>query len=193
MIILRSSQQLHHTYQWHYSNTIVDKIFCARNNAEDIVQVRAEGFKVGNNNNNGPAPENIPAGPTLVKEVDKKNCLSLDQEWGWDSTCNRQKGGHHHISAKVNNHNKQDLIDLGFLEVFWLMLPQFYFYLTIIKHTSNALKEEGRNKWLQGEFPCFLGCNFFMACTFAFSMLEGACCKCIDILIMFLLLFLFNY
>ena len=65
------------------SNEINNKIYHARNNAEDIANVRAEGFLVADDND--PAPENIPGATTaLVKE----NGLPLNQEWGWDNTCN---------------------------------------------------------------------------------------------------------
>ena len=60
-------------------------------------------------------------------------------------------------------------VDLGFCQVFWLMFPQFYIYLTIVKHTSNALTEEGWNKMLQEEFDCFLVWIYFMACTSGFA------------------------
>ena len=80
-----------------------------------MAQVRDTGFLVDDDNN--PAPETIPA-PDAVEATPKENGLPLDQEWGWDNTCNRQKKGHHHTDAKINDHLKQDLFDLGFLEVF---------------------------------------------------------------------------
>ena len=144
--------------------------------------MRGDGFLVDDNNN--PAPENIPAFDG-VEEAPKENGLPLDQEWGWDNTCNRQKKGHHHSDAKINDHSKQDLIDLGFLEVFWLMFPLAYFQLSVVNFTSQTLKAEGHDKTSLGELTRFLRCIFFMACTFGFakeafwsskpvSMMEGA-------------------
>ena len=159
-----------------------DIIYNSRNNAEDIAQVRDAGFLVDDDND--PAPENIPA-PDVVEEAPKENGLPLDQEWGWDNTCNRQKKGHHHSDAKINDHSKQDLIDLGFLEVFWLMFPVVYFQLSVVRFTSQTLQAEGHDKTSLGELTRFLGCIFFMACTSGFakeafwsskpvSMMEGA-------------------
>ena len=59
------------------SNAINDEIYHGRNNAEDIANVRAEGFLVDNDNN--PAPENI---PDAIPVIFKENGLPLDQEWG---------------------------------------------------------------------------------------------------------------
>lgn len=54
-------------------------IWCAQNNAEDIGQVGAEGFKVDDNNN--PALEIIPVVPTtLIKEADKEYGQPLDHK-----------------------------------------------------------------------------------------------------------------
>jgi len=47
--------------------------------------MRREGFLVDNDND--PAPENIP-GANAVPVVVKESGLPLDQEWGWDNTCN---------------------------------------------------------------------------------------------------------
>ena len=120
-----------------------DIIYNSRNNAEDIAQVRDAGFLVDDDND--PAPENIPA-LDGVEEAPKENGLPLDQEWGWDNTCNRQKKGHHQSDAKINDHSKQDLIDLGFLEVFWLMFPLGYFQLSVVRFTSQTLQAEGHDK-----------------------------------------------
>ena len=102
--------------------------------------MREEGFLVDNNND--PVPGNISHSNAVPMEM-KENRLSLDQEWGWDNTCHRQKSGSHHTDAKVKDHTKQDLIDYGFLEAFWSMFPETYFYLTIVKSTSAALAVEG--------------------------------------------------
>ena len=159
------------------SNEINDDIYHARNNAEDIANVRAKGFLVDNNND--PAPKNIPCATTATV---KENGLPLDQEWGWDNTCNRQKEGHHHNDAKVKDHTKQDLIDLGFLEVFWLMFPQYFFYLVMVTHTSRALVADGHSKTTTGELTRFLGCIFFMACTSGFAKEDFWSTKLISIL-----------
>jgi len=47
--------------------------------------MRREGFLVDNDND--PAPENIP-GANAVPVAVKESGLPLDQEWGWDNTCN---------------------------------------------------------------------------------------------------------
>ena len=117
--------------------------------------MRAEGFLVDDNSN--PAPENIPAADFVAV---KDNRLPLDQEWGRDNTCNQQKDGNHHKDAKVNNHTKQDLINFGFLKVFWLMFPEIYFYLVIVNYTSHPLLAEGYQKTMVEELTCFLRCIF---------------------------------
>ena len=123
-------------------NEINNDIYYAWNNADkDVTYVRTEGFLVDNDTN--PAPENI---SNAVPVAGKDNRLPLDQEWRWDNTCNRQKDGNHHKNAKVNNHTKQDLIDLGFLQVFWLMFPKTYFYLFIVNYKSHTLLAEGHQK-----------------------------------------------
>lgn len=77
------------------------------------------------------------------------------------------------MDARVNNHTKQDLIDYGFLEVFWLMFPETYFYITtIVCYTSRALLAEGHQKTTTGELTRFLGCIFFMVCTSDFAKEE---------------------
>ena len=77
--------------------------------------MRGEGFLVDNDNDT--APENIP-GANVVPVTVKEKGLLLNQEWGWDNTCNRQKDSHHHTNTRVKDHTKQDLIDYGILEVF---------------------------------------------------------------------------
>ena len=159
-----------------------DIIHNSQNNAEDIAQVRDAGFLVDNDND--PAPENIPALDT-GEEAQKENVLPLDQEWGWDNTYNRQKKCHHHSDVKINDHSKQDLIDLEFLEVFWLMFLLSCFQLSVVRFTSRTLQAKGHDKTSLGEPTRFLGCIFFMACTSGFgkqafwsskpvSMMKGA-------------------
>ena len=65
-------------------NEINNNIYHSQSNAEDIAQVRREGFLVDDND---PAPENVPC-VDVVKVKVKENGLPLDQEWGWDNTCN---------------------------------------------------------------------------------------------------------
>ena len=90
------------------------------------------------------------------------------------------------MDAKINNHSIQDLFDLGFLQVFWLMFPLIgYFQLSVVRFTSWSLKAEDHDKTSLGELTLFLGCIFFMAYMSGFtkeeywsskpvSMMEGA-------------------
>jgi hypothetical protein len=64
------------------------EIFDARNNAEDIARVRAEGFEVDDDND--PAPENIPA---IWDETPVANDLFEGQSWGWDGVDRRVTAG----------------------------------------------------------------------------------------------------
>jgi hypothetical protein len=57
---------------------IPDEIFHAGNRAEDIALVQGQGFEVDDNND--PAPENIPA---LWDEVSVAHDLYEGQSWGW--------------------------------------------------------------------------------------------------------------
>ena len=61
-----------------------DNIFTAQNVAEDIAHIQVEGFEVDNNND--PAPENIPAnGDVQPINLD----LYEGQLWGWDGVNRR--------------------------------------------------------------------------------------------------------
>ena len=82
-------------------NEINNKIYLAWNNTEDIANVRVEGFLVDKDND--PAPKNI---SNTVPVTVKDNGLPLNQEWGWDNTCNQQKGGNHQLDTKVSNQTK---------------------------------------------------------------------------------------
>ena len=91
-IIFRNQLPNHPTCLWNGGDDgndddedeISDEIYHAQNNAEDIAQVRGEGFLVNDDNNS--VPENIP-GANAVPVAVKESGLSLDQEWGWDNTC----------------------------------------------------------------------------------------------------------
>ena len=66
-----------------HKNEINNEIYHAQNNAEDIVNMRTEGFLVDDNNK--PSLKNI---LYIVPVVMKDNGLPFDQERGWDNSCN---------------------------------------------------------------------------------------------------------
>ena len=112
-----------------------------------------------------------------------ENRLPLDQEWGWDNTCNQQKESHHHTNAKVKDHTQKDLIDYGFLVL--VDVPPSLFLSNHCEIYKSWTGSKGHDKTTQGELTWFLGCIFFMACTSGFakeeywstkpvSMMEGA-------------------
>ena len=72
-------------------NIIGDDVYFTQNRAEDIARVHIEGFEVDDDND--PAPENIPA-PAEASPVVIDGGLYEGQTWGWDGIdCRHTAGG----------------------------------------------------------------------------------------------------
>ena len=75
----------------------------ARNTAEDIMYVRGLGLTV--DDDNAPAPENIPNSTTPNDEPLPSGLKDPTQSWEWDGFDERKKYGHYNMKAQMKGLN----------------------------------------------------------------------------------------
>jgi hypothetical protein len=126
---------------------------------------RSQGLDV--DDDNGPAPENIPAAGARID-----NTTNLHwQEWGWGGTCHRKTKHHTNVSSQILNHSRSDLCNQTKLDMFLLFFPLDYTENVSVKQTSHTLVgRQAYNPLSMGEFVRFLGCIFL--CHVSVEMIE---------------------
>jgi hypothetical protein len=87
--------------------------------SDDIALARRQGLDVDDDNE--PAPENIPAVGTTIDST-----ASLHgQEWGWGGTCHRKSVHHVDVSPQIKDYTKNDLGVISKLGMFFLFFCSF--------------------------------------------------------------------
>jgi hypothetical protein len=127
--------------------------------SEDIALAQSQGLDVDDDNNE-PAPENIPAVGTAIDSATNVH----GQEWGWGGTCHRKSAYHVDVSPQIKDYTKIDLGVISKLDMFFLFLPINYLEEVIVIETSHTLVAQAYTSLTAGEFVRFLGCIFFMSC-----------------------------
>ena len=131
-------------------------VFFARNNAEDIARIRAEGFEVDDDND--PAPENIPQGD---EELRIDGDLFEGQTWGWNGVDRRiTEGGNYDGPSFANGWTPTGKTNL---EVFLHLFPVAWLTNVVLAMTSSACLANNSKALTWGEFIRFLGMRLLMA------------------------------
>jgi len=113
-----------------------DSIFQSTNCAEDIANVRSQGFEVDDDNE--PVPENIPIGGTS-----SDNDLKDGQTWGWDGIDRR-----HVITPEKEEPSYQhgwSPLGLSYMDVFLAFLPLTFLLETVVYNTNHAIESLGES------------------------------------------------
>ena len=126
-------------------------VFRCGNNTEDIANVRAMGLDVDDDNE--PAPENIPAPNARVYTHEH------DQNWGWDGIDERRVHAQHDVGASLKKLND----DITFVGMFLLYFPFKYFKDVILPSTNVILIAKSQSPTDLGELVKFLGVWLFLA------------------------------
>jgi hypothetical protein len=139
---------------------IGEEIFRAGNRAEDIANVRGQGFEVDDDND--PAPENVPA---LWDEAPAVNDLYEGQSWGWDGIDRRiVSGGNYNEPSFPNGWTPQGK---SFLDLFLHFFQMTWFTNVLVAKTCEAIQQSGgygNNRPVTfGEMIRFLGIRLLMA------------------------------
>ena len=82
--------------------------------------------------NNEPAPENIPDGTTTESS-------NLNGKWGCNGQCHRKIMGVHNLQPRLNIVSGTHLDVLGYISMFLMFEPTVFFYTVIVKRTSDVL------------------------------------------------------
>ena len=133
-------------------------IFQSRERVEDIARVREEGFEVDDDND--PAPENIPVGAPPAVSTDG---LYQGQSWGWDGIDKRhQVGGGFEEPSFADGWQTQNKT---YLEFFLHLLPLAWLQNVLLVKTNKEMCHQKDNTCpLQfGELLQFIGMRLLMA------------------------------
>ena len=132
-------------------NIIDDDIYFAQNRAEDIARVRNEGFEVDDDND--PAPENIPA-PAEAPPVVNEGGLYEGQTWGWDGIDHRQMAGGGYDEPSFT----QDFTPIGktYLQLFMHFFLMTWFSAVLLPETNAGVVNTGTTPVTFGELLRFL-------------------------------------
>ena len=125
----------------------------SKNTHEDIDRVRGLGLDVDDDNE--PAPENLPGNSNTTA----KN----DQTWGWSGFCLRKKNGFHDSNPFFKFHSP--IANLSFSMVFLLLLPVGWLQNVLLKKTNENLEIN----MTYGELLRFLGLILKMSTTSGFN------------------------
>jgi hypothetical protein len=137
---------------------IVDFVFNAQHQAEDIALVWDMGFMVDDDNE--PAPENIPADGTPPVNGE---ALLEGQKWGWDGI-DRQAILQGLMYNGPTFANKWSPNGKPFIDIFFHFLPCYFLEVTIVKATSNALLTANAVRTTLGELFHYIGMMLLMSC-----------------------------
>ena len=131
-------------------------MFNASNRAEDIARVRDEGHEVDDDNE--PAPENIPAAGSTTNN----GGLKEGQSWGWN--------GVDRMSVEAGEVKKMPSFADGwtpqgktYLEIFLHMLPLQWFTNVLVAKTSEGLVNASNPPLSFGEMLRYIGLWLLMA------------------------------
>ena len=120
---------------------------------EDIARLRAEGYGVDDDND--PAPENIPANKPSASSKDKAEY----REWNAQSTCNRKAEGHRHEDPKMS----KPLGGNQCIDYFMYFLPVDFFKDVILTATNKSLMAGDGGQITWGEFVRYIGLWLIMS------------------------------
>lgn len=131
---------------------------------EDIAAVLAQGLVV--NDDNEPAPENIPTATTQLGTICPETGILWRQRWHWNGICNRKAATNRRASASFNHWMPTDD---SFLDDFLHWMPVDFLENTMVVGTSASLKEAGESETSLGELLVFLGLWLLMATVIGFT------------------------
>ena len=145
------------------TDEIPEQVFQSRgSNHEDISFVRSLGLGVDDDND--PAPENIPNGASI----------NTEQSWGWDGVDPRQAGQFFDHGARLNHGLDEipcDPMPITLVHLFLTLFPRKYLEEVILKKTNETIEDEIGEITI-GELLRFLGIWFFLATTSGFARRE---------------------
>jgi hypothetical protein len=94
---------------------------------------RSQGLDVDDDNE--PAPENIPAVGTAIDSTANLH----GQEWGLGGTCHQKSAHHVDVSPQIKDYTKNNLGVISKLDMFFLFFPINYLEEVIVIETSHTL------------------------------------------------------
>ncbi|MBM4179814.1 MAG: hypothetical protein FJ211_10875, partial [Ignavibacteria bacterium] len=146
-----------------------DDIFFARNNAEDIARVRAEGFEVDDDND--PAPENVPQLWDAPRLTDAG--LYEGQRWGWNGIDRRvTEGGNYNGPSFANGWTP---IGKTYMEIFLHLFPVVWLTDVLIRRTNVGVINAASKPFTFGECLRFIGMRLLMASSPGWSVDDYWC------------------
>ena len=120
---------------------------------EDIVRLRAEGYGVDDDNE--PAPENIPTRvPATERDFD-----ATWEEWNARNVCNRRADGHRYEDPKL----LKELEGKRYIDYFMMCLPVTFMRDVVMKMTCVELMNGRGGEITWGEFVRFIGIWLLMS------------------------------
>ena len=129
--------------------------------AEDIAHVRSLGLGVDDDNE--PAPENIPTNETLGE---------TNQQWGWDGIDQRNRSNFFDVSPvlqhRLPNLCRNTICGNAIVHLFLILFPRRFLEEMVLESTNKNLQEDC-SEITFGELLRFIGLWFFLATTSGFS------------------------
>lgn len=114
-------------------NQIPNEVHHLGNRAEDMAQVRALGFAV--DDDNGPAPENIPA--QRQRNNKNNNTIPDGRVWGWAGIDYRKQANGHETTARINGLSGIALAESTMLTMFLLFFHRKFMETVLIIETNK--------------------------------------------------------
>ena len=139
---------------------ISNEVFNARNNSEDIANVRAMGFDV--DDDNLPLDEN---NPDEGAERPAVNAFYEGQVWGWQGFDNRRQANIQNVEATIGGLSIDVVSSLSYITMFFYFFPKPFLEDVILKETNKHVTE----KISIGEMLRWLGIWLFMATISGFN------------------------
>lgn len=133
---------------------VTGRLFGTRAVAEDIANIRRQGLDVDDDNE--PAPENIPDANTTTEKL--PNGLCVGQVYGWDGVDHRAKGGYINMDAQMKGMPEPEFA--SYVGIFLIFFPRVLLNEIVLKETNKA-HPDLLLTW--GELLRFLGLILFMA------------------------------
>jgi hypothetical protein len=139
-----------------------------RATAQDIKRMRDEGFEVDDDND--PAPENVPDGTTTGVDL-----LNDGQEWKKDGLCGRKKAGVKDFDPALKGDHK--VLGMDLMSLFKLFFPFDWLQLVLLININKNINGEMVSL---GEMLRWIGLWYYMATFKGFSRNQFWSAKEID-------------
>ena len=137
-----------------HQQEIAAEVFTARNQSEDIANVRAMGFDV--DDDNLPLEENEPNEGEVHPAV---NNFYDGQVWGWQGFDNRRQANIQNVDPNIGGLSLDVICSLSYVSMFFYFFSKEYLEDVILKQTNKHVNE----KISIGEMLRWLGIWMFMS------------------------------